>query len=133
MPFDSIGFQKESKPDLSEPSLPGLSWLLRHKEAWPSNHTWDFNFVTRQTRCGTAGCALGLAAERWYVGRRFLLSDLCCRFGMEGGNFNEIFGVVSPGPNEPINYSPYYRKDRDLVSPEEVADAIDAYLAKTNK
>lgn len=40
MPFDSIGFQKESKPDLSEPSLPGLSWLLRHKNAGHQARRW---------------------------------------------------------------------------------------------
>lgn len=35
MPFDNTTGLTDYAPDLSKPSLEGLSWLLRHREAWP--------------------------------------------------------------------------------------------------
>lgn len=128
MPLDQTNWSQtetETKPDLSKPSLEGLSWLLRHKEEWPRLWNWDFNYVSRETHCGTAGCAIGLAWHQW---GECPFDDLRRQFGMGQDDYYAIFGVVNSD-----NYSPHYRKDRSLVSEREVADAIDAYLAETRK
>lgn len=52
MPRDTVSFV-EAVLDLATPSLAGLAWLLRHKEAWPVGFRWNF------ANCPT--CAIGLA------------------------------------------------------------------------
>lgn len=44
-------------PDLSKPSLPALSYLLRHKELWPHDFSWYYGHCER--------CAMGLACSLW--------------------------------------------------------------------
>jgi hypothetical protein len=39
------------------PTLAGLIWLLRHREAWPAGFVWDYRWPH--------GCAMGLALETW--------------------------------------------------------------------
>ena len=45
------------KVDLTEPSLPGLAYLLRHRELWPAGFKWFYPDVNR--------CAVGLFAAKW--------------------------------------------------------------------
>lgn len=48
--------------DISKPSVPGLAWLLRHREAWPKSfQRWDFS--------SSETCAMGLAAAQWNNGK----------------------------------------------------------------
>lgn len=49
--------ERNFAPDLSKPSLTGLSYLLRHRELWPEG----FNFYFM--RC--EDCAIGLAHRVW--------------------------------------------------------------------
>ena len=56
MPRDTTALV-EATPDLSTPSLEGLAWLLRHKEAWPRGFVWDYNCCDQ--------CAAGIAALLW--------------------------------------------------------------------
>lgn len=44
----------------TQPSLEGLSWLLRHPRAWPENFWWDYS--------STETCAVGLADQTWGLG-----------------------------------------------------------------
>jgi hypothetical protein len=45
------------KPDLSNPSIPGLAYLLRHQELWPRGFKWNYRCVNH--------CAIGLATAQW--------------------------------------------------------------------
>lgn len=67
MPRDTVQLL-EAPPDLSQPTLSGLAWLLRHKEAWPEGFQWDYRF------CET--CAIGLAARLWYDPAVYLHEDI---------------------------------------------------------
>lgn len=124
MPLDSTNWKQdtETKPDLSKPSLEGLSWLLRHL---PVTHKWDFRNVggPKLRGCGSAGCALGLALATW-PGARI-----------------EFPNVPVEVQNRFFFYGQYPVADR-LVTPQMVADRIDeflrsrktdAYLAETRK
>jgi hypothetical protein len=42
-------------PDLSQPSVQALAYLLRHPELWPADFRFDFFDLDR--------CAIGLASE----------------------------------------------------------------------
>src|ERR1700733_2317440 len=42
---------------LTKPSLAALALVLRNRELWPEDFTWDY------TRC--SNCAIGLAAKLW--------------------------------------------------------------------
>lgn len=43
--------------DLSKPSAKALSYILRHRELWPTGFEWDYN--------GCETCAMGLAHQLW--------------------------------------------------------------------
>lgn len=116
MPLDSTNWKQETetKPDLSKPSLEGLSWLLRHL---PADHQWDFQIVGGKTECGSAGCALGLANVVWpeYAGAKTMFPDV-----------PEVVRHTFFHPHQ------YLLADR-FVTPTMVADRIDAYLDETRK
>lgn len=51
MPLDQTNWKQdtETKPDLSKPSLEGLSWLLRHLSTELPTHKYEhYNFATNQ-------------------------------------------------------------------------------------
>jgi len=50
-------WEKKQLLDLSKPSLETLSHILRHKDLWPKNFTWDFGSCQH--------CAMGLAHKLW--------------------------------------------------------------------
>lgn len=111
MPLDSTNWsQTETKPDLSKPSLEGLSWLLRQPEKWPSGFSWDYSKPSR--------CAVGLGRRVWpklywtlaYWGFRR-------SFNMPVLTFARIFDNISDKAKTPLV----------------VAFEIDAYLAETRK
>ena len=56
MPRDTTALL-DAPPDLSEPTLEGLAWLLRHREAWPVGFGWHLKW--RDT------CAQGLGDLFW--------------------------------------------------------------------
>ena len=105
MPFDNTTGLVEAAPDLSKPTLEGLSWLLRHKEAWPPTHVWDFH--------QEASCAIGIARGHWGY-------DAIRR--IPGCTVLAMVRLFSQ-----LQYLPVQDKD---VTPEMVADRIDAYLRR---
>ncbi len=114
MPFDNTTGLVEAAPDLSKPTLEGLSWLLRHKEAWPPTFgRWNYR--------GCTTCAMGLAMAVWRDGR--------------------WYSMIEPAPAQTARMLdvPRVAADRlftdmsvpsSLVTPEMVADRIDAYLRR---
>lgn len=124
MPLDSTNWsrttERETKPDLSKPSLEGLSWLLRHPEEWPSNHRWAFDNRLHFEGCGTVGCALGIVERKWGI-------QLYPHFlGMTDKDFCEVFGIGL------AEFLPSYGTIRSLVTASQVADRIDEFLRSRN-
>lgn len=107
------------KSPVLTPSLENLSYILRHREWWPEGFEWGF------AECRT--CAIGLCQELW------------------GHNPNRFFPEVDPFDHQ---LNPSYRHifcdsrgkggilswiikpEMSDVTPEQVADQIDRYLAK---
>ena len=119
MPFDIADFQipaeaKEADPFDYRTFTPGhdglrkLAWVLRHRETWPSDFHWRFN--------SCQNCAMGLASRLAGVNcfyaipafRIFPPDDASRMFGIGGDLLPQ--GVV--------------------IQPEDVASAIDSYLAR---
>jgi hypothetical protein len=120
--------QQETKPDLSKPSVEGLSYLLRHSEEWPK-HRWNFSRVCDKTDCGTVGCALGVAITKWpaEMSRELRPDDgyteaFVRLTGMDQKAANGIFrnwNFIGEG----------YGKHNSQITELDVADKIDTYLA----
>ena len=129
MPLDGTHF--DIPIDLTElqPGKAGLrqlAYLLCHPEEWPRDFGWDFTDVLYEHKCGTAGCALGIAYLFWGEafspdpqGEVYAMFDTYRSFGLDHENgcalFNtdKIYGVEKMGD----------------VTPTMVADAIDFFLA----
>lgn len=99
---------------LERPSLDGLAYALRHREVWPQRFTWNY------TWCHS--CALGLAYRLWRDLKRNAIED-------------STLPTVAPHLNIAyedaarifVDLAPF--KQRINITPEHVADAIDALLA----
>ena len=123
MPFDG-----KQVPDLKtftpgHDGLRQLSYLLRHPEFWLKRFTWDFTSVLRPDgRCGTAGCALGIAQSVWNIveGDNTFVSMRCDEYG-------ELFGMTASDVNR-IFFTEHGKPSLSDVTPIDVADAIDRYL-----
>lgn len=111
--------------DLGKPSLHALSYCLRHPDTWPEGFYWDFADCQQ--------CAMGLAHELWSaipsVDRRDGPSVMARTFAMpyeqaeriflgEAYRTEHLFGILTRYPGH------------DNITPEMVANAIDAYLEK---
>lgn len=125
--------------DASKPSLENLSYALRHPETWPKGFHWDY------TRCES--CAMGLAHGLWsmfpnwdtsdiYGDNKILKSDVAREFAMP---YEEVvyifFGKAGSYPSKKKDTghlwwrkTTYFTRMGD-VTPEMVADEIDAYIA----
>lgn len=125
MPFDIAKFQIPAEAKGADPfdyrvltpghdGLRKLAWVLRHPEVWPQDHTWDFGTILRREPCGTVGCAMGVAQLMW--GKQIWLYREA-PFDMKRVDYDNIFteGLI-------------YGKGC-AVTPLDVADAIDRYLA----
>lgn len=129
MSFDDANAKTEIAPDLTEPSLEGLSWALRHPEHWARHHVWNFRYCLKEHKCGTSGCAMGIAAIMWpqchglFVSLPYVLQR---EFKMSPEDFDRIF-------NDGAIEETYGVKNDDDVTPTMVADAIDKYLAERRK
>lgn len=89
------------------PTLRDLSHLLRHKEEWPEGFIWDY--TNRET------CAVELAN---------------LKFGLnlpDGEKLEEIFDISSEERDNIFIHAAYfYLEDTRKITPEQVADVIDA-------
>lgn len=97
-----------------------LSHLLRHRELWPAGFRWNYGMHMT--------CAIGLAQRRWY------LSD--CSMATLGRKLDipekvayAIFIYLRPCSASLLGYGVRFEE----ITPEHVADAIDAYLIQQNR
>lgn len=120
MPFDAIN-------QVEILTLGRLSWLLRHQEAWPDGFAWNFG------RCKS--CAIGLAyrliegemaADEFNPNDAFVwlpraFPALTTEEGfLVGGAEDVFFGDLAFKLRKPVEH----------VTPFDVADALDALLAR---
>lgn len=127
--------------DLSKPSLHALSYALRHPDTWPKGFVWGYQHCDN--------CAMGLAHGLWNqipaTLPRNAASYMAREFAMPFEAANSIFmGKTNRGDANwlPVKVthktegSLWWKKDVEVrepshkhVTPEMVADQIDAYLA----
>jgi hypothetical protein len=137
--------------DLGKPSLHALSYALRHPDTWPKGFVWNYD------HCHT--CAMGLAHTLWEaipaVHKENASSVMARQFAIPYGVAQSIFmGIELGGPaswatlrkvktviarerlglfrSRPVEIQQESRVHLDLkdITPEMVADQIDAYLAR---
>ena len=122
MPFDDRGFLKDDALTFSpgKEGLRKLAVLLRAD--MPENFRWDYSVpCDRRGACGTIGCAYGLAKTVWpelELHGIEMIGTLCKAFGLETYAAIEIFYCART-----------YGKEWRQVTPHDVANAIDRYLA----
>ncbi len=97
-----------------------LAWVLRHLHEILPNHTYDHSRIERDVRCGTAGCAYGVCRIIWP--KQFKASG----FPQAKADRNFLKGAYDRFFHETA-----YEKPVSAVTESDVADAIDAYLART--
>jgi hypothetical protein len=130
--------------NLDKLSLRGLSYALRHPETWPKGFVWNYN------NCDN--CAMGLAHKLWHqvqfhphpnVGSSLMAREFSIPFAQAkniffGSNAKRFMAVTVTSLVETSWFG--FRKkyataevrrpiSREMVTPEMVADDIDAYLA----
>lgn len=130
--------------DLNKPSLHALSYALRHPDTWPKGFVWDYQHCNK--------CAMGLANVLWklsfpkdmgqpntgssvmakimHIGFKeaqdiFFDANLKRQFIKE-----EIIKTGVFGWGRPIIRKVKVAPERELITPEMVADDIDAYLKR---
>jgi hypothetical protein len=112
------------KSPVLNPSLENLSYILRHREWWPEGFSWDFRFVDR--------CGIGLCHKLWNLNPGDLNGHLQDR--PESLERSRDFVRIFCNPSSDLSWWRRYifRQQRDMksVTPEMVADRIDAFLAK---
>lgn len=119
--------------DLSKPSLHALSYALRHPDTWPKDFIWNYNECEK--------CAMGLAHQLWaqipQTKPATAASIMARAFAMPYEAARSIFlGDWKWVPKREITKGHLWWKknllcaDHSRVSPEMVADQIDAYLAR---
>jgi hypothetical protein len=105
--------------DLSKPSLHALSYALRHPDTWPEGFVWNY------AQC--AQCAMRLAHRLWRQIPRpendTGTSVMARSFAMPYEEANKIFFLAHHV------WGPFYRQ-MAAVTPEIVADKIDAYIKR---
>lgn len=105
-----------------EPSLPNLSYVLRHKEYWPEGFEWDYRYPS--------SCAIGLCEELY--GQRVSQLDGSLEISVgsvrgEGNSFSDIF-CNTRETYRVFGFSLWPLVHSD-ITPEIVADRIDRWLA----
>ena len=118
MKHEPIKTEADALLDLSKPSLEALAFMLRHREMWPGGFEWNYN------ECST--CAVGMARRLWEssIPTRYCISeDVAKAFGMRECDASLIF--IRAARRRYILAT--------SVTPEMVADDIDAYLAERGR
>jgi hypothetical protein len=129
MPFDSAPQQADDLLTFTpgREGLRKLATLLRMQ--MPPTFEWDYAYSEITSECGTQGCAFGLCRVMWPESfekerRGFrMVTQMATRFGLSFDDSRELF-QSSYGRESAHKWS--------NVRPAEVADAIDAYLARTS-
>lgn len=116
--------EQEALLKLDQPSLQALAYLLRHREKWPKDFSWDFGYCNR--------CAMGLAAELWGKidtgGSNHAIKDMAKVLGMPLDDVKIIFGGYGTWTQRFDNAIGFVG-----ITPEMVADQIDLYLTRSDR
>ena len=114
MPFDGTNY----KGDALQTGLVGLQQISNALRFIPPAWHWDFKTVG----CESHGCAIGLAWTIWPEQRN---GDISSFLGLPEEDMSPIFGLQLPS-----NGNNFYGKPSCEVTPLDVADAIDSYIAE---
>lgn len=112
MPFD---FPSQPEVLAPEKTLKGLAFALRHHELWPREFKWDY------TECKS--CAMGLAVQLWNLSGGECTYTLARAFSEDIRDFDRSTLDIFCGLSSKLH------KKMCCVTPEDVADALDEYLA----
>jgi hypothetical protein len=125
MPLDGpFTFLEPVAPALPEkPTLELLATILRDRSMWPKNFSWDYGCCS--------SCAMGLTSELFHIRlpphRSGALSVMSEIFQLKDDDRDNIFYLL--GKKKYPNYGDETDPRKVPIHPEEVADAIDHYLA----
>lgn len=128
-------------PDLAEPTLQGLAWLLEREDDWRNKiMRWEFSSYLYQTghkHCGTAGCAMGLAHITWdkYKGPEgsaesltVLMDEIISILRRRGENEDTVGAAMNSVWHDLFhNGSDLFNASQ--VTPRAVSDRIKAFLS----
>ena len=117
--------------DMTKPSLHALSYALRHPDTWPRGFSWNYRNCNR--------CAMGLAGLLWeslsISGDDYedAVSDVARGFALPYCEARSMF--LGDGTWAPRSVKGHlWWKESEInfaaVTPEMVADQIDAYLER---
>lgn len=130
--------------DLDKPSLHALSYALRHPDTWPKGFVWDYKYCD--------DCAMGLAHALWankveqasiqdgptIMARAFAMPYADAR-SIFLGNHGKAAWLPTKEKATTVTHGHLWwareevkrttKTDYSAVTPEMVADQIDAYLA----
>jgi hypothetical protein len=117
-------FNMLQKSPVLTPSLENLSYILRHREWWPDGFEWNFRYLN--------SCGIGLSQYLWrrdpYDLHHGLVESTLT--GTPNETYYRIFatriGKIAWYRCFPWNY----QKQMRSITPEQVADQIDRFLAK---
>lgn len=115
MPFDGL---------TETPAIRRARLIEALREPMPARFEWDFCNIVSITKCGTAGCALGLANVIWpgAIGRLCNATVVGEFFGVTANDVDLVFYDCSIGELD----RPYPRwLRRDEITPAMVADALE--------
>lgn len=125
MPFDSMPLDKEKQKARDRGFQ--LAHALRNL---PETHEWDFSFSGGKTKCGSIGCAIGLAYVIWPEFRETRgNSELEAKFfGLEERPYIDVV----------FGYGDWFQKNDSIldmsdVTPEMVADELERVLLKYDR
>lgn len=112
--------------DLSKPSLFALSHILRNPALWPKGFIWDYSDCEQ--------CAMGIAHQMWKQVPEIPLSDDPKDHERSGTSLMAhefsisytLAGKIFFGRGELL-----VEHDLEAITPDMVADQIDAYLASS--
>ena len=108
---------KEPSIDRTEPTLRDLAYVLRHEETWPEGFRWDYRYADH--------CGIGLCVQLY--GKSPASFD---EFSgdYDGESVNSIFNTPVKWYKAPLDC---YSERMRMITPEVVADRIDAYLGES--
>ena len=113
---------KEAISVTLSPSLRNLAYILRHKEMWPKGFEWDYTHFDN--------CAMGMCSELWNERSVYSLVDTDSSFDTES-----MWDIEKKIFIRPVSFFKHpftgVKGRMAMVTPEIVADRIDAYLDAT--
>lgn len=123
MPFDGTNYKVKVAP--LQTGLAGLKQISDALRFSLHDHVWDFTTIGGIASCGSYGCATGLASALWPEEDWPGFDAIARVLELPPSELSPIFGLGFPSEN--IGYP---GKRMVEVTPHNVADAIDHYIAQ---